>query len=783
MSSPRDIPAERERDDAWRATEGELTGSDLARPGAASPSAAAARSGGALSARRDEPPARDRSPRTDVSAGALSSAHGVEAGEMGEAMAHVLATFMAELGRNLTGGPVGWPGRAARRNRRLREAADALRASPVFDEEWYLARYHDVAEAGIDPAQHFIEHGYAEGRAPNAFMAEILDSGGAVARAGGANSGRLASAPRRTQRPARSFRPAQFAPRAGSSARLPHYGEIFHALVEACHARMEPEGSCHEYDAVREAFDVGFYLARYQDIARAPTIDPVRHYLRAGAREGRDPTPDFGTKTYIARYREEIEASGLHPFHHYLKIGRPNGAVAQPFEAFDDFAEMLGLAPEEADRMLAGRRADMRARLEHGKLGEMVAKACEIDPLVGGSWTAAMECRIMPFTSDGLVSALVAMRRLHEAAQMRPARFVILVNRPRWGAGRRAEGHLAHALAADHGVGEVLVVYTDEGGTSPAGRLPEGCREVDFATIAGSIKKPERIRLLVEFVRSLGPSAAFNVNSRLFWDALVPHGKALAYSIDLYGYLFCNEKNLYGDWTGYPLKNVYRHFDVLAGLLTDSHALAQALRESYSVPENQKGKIRALEAPADLSQPLVQAPVRVASGRRVFWAGRFDRQKRVDIALAVADLLPDVTFHLWGEPVIGGVDPTPFAPPNVVFEGVYDRLADIPLHACNAWLYTSEWDGVPQLLLEVCMTGIPVVGALAGGTGELLDEETSFPVRDVLDPQAYAAGLRTVLDDEAAARDKARRLRERLAATRTPENYAACLRAALGGAG
>ena len=36
-----------------------------------------------------------------------------------------------------------------------------------FDAEWYRARYPDIAGAGLDPLDHFVRHGVAEGRDPN----------------------------------------------------------------------------------------------------------------------------------------------------------------------------------------------------------------------------------------------------------------------------------------------------------------------------------------------------------------------------------------------------------------------------------------------------------------------------------------------------------------------------------------------------------------------------------------------------------------------------------------
>ncbi|WP_427028335.1 glycosyltransferase [Halomonas sp. H2] len=43
-------------------------------------------------------------------------------------------------------------------------AEDATRAE--FDVDWYLAAYPDVAQAGIDPWEHYLRHGKAEGRLP-----------------------------------------------------------------------------------------------------------------------------------------------------------------------------------------------------------------------------------------------------------------------------------------------------------------------------------------------------------------------------------------------------------------------------------------------------------------------------------------------------------------------------------------------------------------------------------------------------------------------------------------
>ncbi len=46
------------------------------------------------------------------------------------------------------------------------ETLGLIRTSGLFDETWYLANYIDIAEAKIDPALHYLQHGGFEGRDP-----------------------------------------------------------------------------------------------------------------------------------------------------------------------------------------------------------------------------------------------------------------------------------------------------------------------------------------------------------------------------------------------------------------------------------------------------------------------------------------------------------------------------------------------------------------------------------------------------------------------------------------
>lgn len=73
-------------------------------------------------------------------------------------------------------------------------------------------------------------------------------------------------------------------------------------------------------------FDAEWYLQKYPDVA-ALGIDPARHFLRFGAREGRSPSAKFNLAKYLKAH-PDVAASGVNPLIHYLQFGRSEARAA-----------------------------------------------------------------------------------------------------------------------------------------------------------------------------------------------------------------------------------------------------------------------------------------------------------------------------------------------------------------------------------------------------------------------------------------------------------------------
>ena len=101
---------------------------------------------------------------------------------------------------------------------------------------------------------------------------------------------------------------------------------------------------------VLELFDPAYYLARNPDVA-ASGMDPLRHFMAYGWREGRDPSKDFALSWYGGHYGLKADQN---PLVHYVQTGRAAGYLTAPqtdqeaIEALFDPAYYLARNPDVA---------------------------------------------------------------------------------------------------------------------------------------------------------------------------------------------------------------------------------------------------------------------------------------------------------------------------------------------------------------------------------------------------------------------------------------------------
>jgi len=102
-------------------------------------------------------------------------------------------------------------------------------------------------------------------------------------------------------------------------------------------------------------FNAEWYLQNYPDVA-STSLDPLRHYLASGWREGRRPGPEFDGTYYVARYHDVAQLD-IPPLVHYWVHGRFEGRHINA--AFD-----VEWAPTGVDPLMGESRSKSSAAVE-----------------------------------------------------------------------------------------------------------------------------------------------------------------------------------------------------------------------------------------------------------------------------------------------------------------------------------------------------------------------------------------------------------------------------------
>ena len=79
-----------------------------------------------------------------------------------------------------------------------------------------------------------------------------------------------------------------------------------------------------DYNLLKKSnlFDSEYYLANNEDVKNAK-MNPIKHYLKFGWKEGRNPSEKFNTNEYLNK-RPDVRVAGICPLVHYIMFGKNN---------------------------------------------------------------------------------------------------------------------------------------------------------------------------------------------------------------------------------------------------------------------------------------------------------------------------------------------------------------------------------------------------------------------------------------------------------------------------
>ncbi len=323
----------------------------------------------------------------------------------------------------------------------------------------------------------------------------------------------------------------------------------------------------------------------------------------------------------------------------------------------------------------------------------------------------------------------------------RPSHVFLVPWLVRGGSDRTALNYV-RALVDLHLAERVVVVATEAADSPWAGRLPSTVPFIEFSKLYRHLALIDQKRLLTRMLLQMAPQVVHNINSWLGYQVFATSGQALSQSSRLYCHVFCGDITVEGKTVGMPYHDLPACFEFLTGVFGDNQTALDHLCRVYG-----------FDAPRMLVhyQPVALGTSLADCGRlsgdkplRILWAGRLDRQKRVDLLAAIVRQCADrpYQFHIYGYSLLDPQKTDLPAGLNVTYHGPFDGFESLPTERFDVFLYTSQWDGLPNVLLEAMAAGLAVVAPNVGGVGELIiPGQTGYLISPYDDVEAFVAAL------------------------------------------
>lgn len=371
-----------------------------------------------------------------------------------------------------------------------------------------------------------------------------------------------------------------------------------------------------------------------------------------------------------------------------------------------------------------------------------------------------------------------AYERLCQKRTAQPTHVVVLPWLKAGGVDLEALNYV-RAIVSQSDEHRVLVVTTENAASSWADRLPEGVDFVEFGRLVSHVAVQDQARLFATWLVQLMPRVIHNMNSHLAYVAFRDFGACLERYSQLYCSVFCEDYAADGRKVGWAFDRLPECCEYLSGVFADNRRILDVLHETFGLRREQ---LHIHYQPIELADAVTPAQ---RDRLEVLWAGRLDRQKRIDLLARIAEQLRDepIRFTVYGSTVLeyDRLDLAWQKYPNIQYRGPFNGFQNLPLDQFDLFLHTAQWEGMPNVLLESLASGLPVMAAGVGGVPELVEDGvTGVCITPFDDVDAYCRQLKQLVRERKRLERLARGGRQRVEQVHSWESFLATLQSVPG---
>lgn len=326
----------------------------------------------------------------------------------------------------------------------------------------------------------------------------------------------------------------------------------------------------------------------------------------------------------------------------------------------------------------------------------------------------------------------------------------------------------ANAYIESHPTASVVVVATEDVECPWESRLDERIKFVKVDQSFTLLPKPVQSKVIAKLTVQLKPKKLHIIHSQEAYRAVNLYAPQMTLHTKLYFSAFAYDYSPEGMRQSGFLMNAEPALPYTTQVFTDNQWIIDDTVDTFGVPRD---LFTVHKLPFDEQDEEVLAPIgkeekdSVSATIRVLWASRIAKAKRPDILYEILKKAHtkklNIEFTLYGELYGNTVSPKLLDKicklPNVKYMGGFTKgVVNIPGAAgYDAFLFTSEGEGMPNAIIEAQSIGLPVIASAVGGVPEtVIADKTGIPVTPYDNIDGYVAALEHLMKD----RGKGKRL-------------------------
>lgn len=254
---------------------------------------------------------------------------------------------------------------------------------------------------------------------------------------------------------------------------------------------------------------------------------------------------------------------------------------------------------------------------------------------------------------------------------------------------------------------------------------------------------------LARLIHSLRPKYLMVVNNFIGLEAVSRYGCGLSSNTHIICVFFSMGVNALGAPYGvrFPQKT-----SPFSSTVTDNSLMARKLQELYGeIMKDPPVVLPALVHSVDESQFLKRVSLRnqlinsTAKQVRWAWISRIEYFKGTAILVELAKLRPNEIFDVFG-PLQEDIDHLGLNLPNIVIHKPLVDVRNADFSTNYGFIFTSLFEGMPNVVLEMSQHAIPMILADVGGLRDTLDDDTVTFITHETNPNETALKFSSALD-------------------------------------